>query len=247
MDDSKTLAPFLTTEWRYLAILNYAIDVDALTPYLPPGTELDDCDGKTYISLVGFLFLNTKVLGIPIPLHRNFEEVNLRFYVRRRLDGEIRRGVVFIKEVVPRAAIALVARLAYNENYVAMPMSHELRFADKEHLAPEFACYTWGRGRRECRLSIAPTGRPRAITRGSTEEFIAEHYWGYTTRRNGTTAEYRVDHAPWNLWDVHKASFEGEAAELYGRTFASVLRREPDSAFLADGSPVVVYKGAGVL
>ena len=75
---------FLTAEWRYLAMLNYEIEPAVLAPFVPQGTELDSFDGKTFVSIVAFLFLDTRIGGIPIPFHRNFEEVNLRFYVRRK-------------------------------------------------------------------------------------------------------------------------------------------------------------------
>ena len=109
-------APFLTAEWRSLAMLNYVVDPALLAPMVPRGTELDSFDGRTYMSLVGFRFERTRVRGIWIPLHSDFDEVNLRFYVRRRVSGEIRRGVVFIREVVPRWAIAAVARAVYGED-----------------------------------------------------------------------------------------------------------------------------------
>ncbi len=78
-----TPAPFLTAEWRHLAMLNYEIDPVILRPFVPSGTELDSWNGKTYVSIVGFLFLKTRVRGLAIPFHQNFEEINLRFYVRR--------------------------------------------------------------------------------------------------------------------------------------------------------------------
>ena len=106
---------FLTAEWRYLAMLNYRVSPSLLYPLVPPGTELDLWNGTAYISVVGFKFQHTRVLGVPIPFHVNFEEVNLRFYVRRETNGAVRRGVTFIRELVPRAAIAGVAKLAYNE------------------------------------------------------------------------------------------------------------------------------------
>jgi len=117
---------FLTGEWRYLAMLNYRVEPALLEPLVPCGTTLDRWQGATYVSLVGFLFRDTRVLGAPIPLHRDFEEVNLRFYVSREVDGEMRRGVTFIREIVPRLAIATVARLAYNEPYVTLPMRHDI-------------------------------------------------------------------------------------------------------------------------
>ena len=97
---------FLTADWRYLAMLNYVVDPRLIGPLVPPGTEIDYEDGQTFLSIVGFLFLDTRLLGLPIPLHRNFEEVNLRFYVRKKSADTWRRGVVFIRELVPRRAIA---------------------------------------------------------------------------------------------------------------------------------------------
>ena len=112
---------FLTANWEYLAMINYETDPNILNPYVPPGTELDVWKGKTYISIVGFLFKNTRVKGVKIPFHSNFEEINLRFYVRFNSQGQWKRGVVFIKEIVPKKAIAFVARSIYNENYIALP------------------------------------------------------------------------------------------------------------------------------
>ena len=119
------MQPFLTANWRYLAMLNYTVDPGLLTPLIPLATEIDFENGDTFLSVVGFLFLDTRLLGLQIPLHRDFEEVNLRFCVRRKSADTWRRGVVFIRELVPRHAIALIARACYGENYLAVPMKHE--------------------------------------------------------------------------------------------------------------------------
>src|SRR5512142_1077033 len=113
---------FLTAEWKNLVMLNYAVDPSLIEPFVPAGTELDAFEGKTYVSLVGFEFNRTRVLGFAVPFHQNFEEVNLRFYVRR----ESKRGVVFIRELVPKYAVAAVARLLFKENYSCVPMSHRV-------------------------------------------------------------------------------------------------------------------------
>src|SRR5688500_5486008 len=134
---------FLTGEWRYLAMLNYRVDPVLLDPLVPRGTSLDRWQDATYVSLVGFLFRDTRVLGVPVPLHRDFEEVNLRFYVRREVAGESRRAVTFIKEIVPRPAIAAVARLTYNEAYVAMPMRHSIWAQPEPDDAPRVVRYEW--------------------------------------------------------------------------------------------------------
>jgi len=119
---------FLAADWRHLAMLNYEVEAGLLLPFVPAGTELDRWNGKVFVSLVGFQFLKAKLLGfLTVPMHSNFDEVNLRFYVRRQTGGEVRRGVVFIREMVPHRGIAFVARTFYDENYVALPMAHEIR------------------------------------------------------------------------------------------------------------------------
>src|SRR5262249_61320330 len=118
--------PFLTAEWRMLAMLNYVVDPAMVADLVPRGTELDSFGGQTYISLVGFRFERTRVRGLWIPFHSDFDEVNLRFYVRRTAGGEVRRGVVFVREVVPRRAIAAVANAVYHEHYAALPMRHRI-------------------------------------------------------------------------------------------------------------------------
>ena len=232
--------PFLTAKWRYLAMLNYRVDPAVLAFLVPRLTELDSHDGVTYISLVGFLFSDTRVLGLRIPGHVEFEELNLRFYVRRTLGSEVRRGVVFIKELVPRPAIALVARLVYNEPYVARRMGHHVVRSATE---PPYASYSWTqRNGQWGHLAITATGTAEPVVPGSAEEFITEHYWGYTRQRDGGTVEYRVEHPPWRVWQSERARITGDVEELYGPTFADILSRAPDSAFLADGSAVTVYR-----
>src|SRR5688500_3798482 len=230
--------PFLTASWRHLAMLNYRVDPHLLAPLVPRGTELDAHEGVTYASIVGFLFTDTRVLGIPVPFHRNFEELNLRFYVRRTVGDETRRGVVFVKELVPRRAIALVARLAYNEPYEARRMSHH---AAKSATTPLYVSYSWQqRGGDWAHLSLTTTGKPQPLVPGSREEFITEHYWGYTRQRDGGTVEYRVEHPSWRVWQAERASVTGDLEELYGAQFAAELTGTPASAFLAEGSHVRV-------
>lgn len=232
---------FLTAEWRYLAMLNYEIDPACLLSYVPNGTELDSWNGKTFISVVGFLFLNTKILGWSIPFHTNFEEINLRFYVRRLGPEGWRRGVVFIKEIVPRAAIATVARWVYNENYVALPMQHEVTAS----LAPPSLVvdYSWRFKEKWNQLHIRTKGDLQPIVPGSEEEFITEHYWGYAAQRDGGCMEYQVEHPAWRVWQVGESVLDCDVPELYGDVFVESLQAAPNSAFLAEGSAVVVCKG----
>jgi len=231
MPDNKR---FLTAEWKNLVMLNYAVDSSLLEPFVPAGTELDAFEGKTYLSLVGFEFNRTRVLGFAVPFHQNFEEVNLRFYVRR---GS-KRGVVFIRELVPKYAVAAVARLLFNENYSCVLMSHRSEAGRVE--------YAWKLGSDRCLMRIETEGEHFVPPEGSLSQFITEHYWGYTTQKGGGSLEYEVQHPPWCVWNAKQASFYGNAAGVYGAEISQILTREPDSAFLAEGSPVTVFKSAGI-
>jgi uncharacterized protein YqjF (DUF2071 family) len=222
-------------------MLNYRVDPSLLEPLVPRGTTLDDWHGATYVSLVGFLFRDTRLLGVPVPLHRHFEEVNLRFYVRREHAGEVRRAVTFVREIVPRRAIAAVARVAYNEPYVAMPMRHAVSARSEPDAAPSVVRYEWRQPSGWSRLTVEATGRAEPLVPGSEAEFITEHYWGYTRQRDGGTVEYRVEHPRWRTWTVTSASLTGELSALYGAAFGAVLAQAPDSAFLAEGSRIAVH------
>jgi uncharacterized protein YqjF (DUF2071 family) len=227
--------PFLTANWRYLAMLNYVVDPNIVAPLVPSGTEIDFENGETFLSVVGFLFLDTRLLGLPIPLHRDFEEVNLRFYVRKKSADTWRRGVVFVRELVPRRAIATVARTFYGENYAALPMKHQIDHVDLR-LSVE---YSWRRGRKWESLTMNASGEPQTIPAGSHAEFITDHYWGYTCFRGGCS-EYRVEHPRWKIWNAEKFEFNADVATLYGEQFVEPLTASPRSAFIADGSPIQV-------
>jgi uncharacterized protein YqjF (DUF2071 family) len=216
-------------------MLNYVVDPRLIAPLVPPGTEIDFENGETFLSVVGFLFLDTRLLGLPIPLHHDFEEVNLRFYARRKSADTWRRGVVFIRELVPRRAIALIARACSGENYLALPMKHEIEDVDS-NLKVEFS---WRRGRKWESLKMSATGEPQIIPAGSHAEFITEHYWGYTSLRSGC-GEYRVEHSRWKTWNATGFEFNADVATLYGEQFAETLNQPPRSAFIADGSPITV-------
>jgi hypothetical protein len=220
-------------------MLNYEIDPAVLRPHLPAGLVVDTWHGRAFVSMVGFMFLDTRVLGVAIPWHRNFEEVNLRYYVRRSGVSDAPRAVVFVKEIVPRPAIAWTARALYGERYVAMPMRHQIEYAAA---APASVEYGWRFRGQWQRLGVCPQGVAQPMASGSEEEFIAEHYWGYANQR-GRTVEYQVEHPPWRVWQVGESWLECDVAGLYGPEFAPFLSGPPSSAFLAEGSAVVVRQG----
>ncbi|HKO17180.1 MAG TPA: DUF2071 domain-containing protein [Gemmatimonadaceae bacterium] len=231
---------FLTAEWRYLVMLNYEIAPDTLAPFVPAGTVLDLWHGRALVSVVGFRFLRTRVLGFPVPLHRSFDEVNLRLYVRRELpDGEVRRGVVFVRELVPRAAIAVLARFAYNEPYLAVPMRSSAPAKLTE--APGRIAYAWRQDDRHQLVAATAVGAPHRPAPGSEATFITEHYWGYTRQRDGGTVEYEVAHPPWRVWAAAEPILQADVRGLYGVPFEGALAGPPASAFIAEGSTITVY------
>jgi len=238
---SLTNKVFLTAEWLDLVMLNYEVDPSILKSHVPNKTELDSFGGATYVSLVGFRFCRTKMFGsVAIPFHSDFEEVNLRFYVRHTNGSECRRGVVFIAEIVPKQAVATLARVVYGENYKCLPMKHAISV----HNSRKTRVYEWCLGNQWCKIAAEESAPPQLPDEGSLERYITEHYWGYSAQRDGSCMEYHVSHVPWKVSAGISASFAGNAAELYGADLARVLERPPNSAFIAEGSPVTVYRGA---
>jgi uncharacterized protein len=231
---------FLSAEWLHLVMLNYSVDPGLLRSYVPPGTTLGFYAGKTYLSLVGFRFCKTKLCGkISVPWHSEFEEVNLRFYVHRNTGHETRRGVVFIKEIVPKPAIALTARVVYGENYVSLPMKHKIAVrADNVQIE-----YSWKHRGNWSGIHANACGSSKLPEENSLEQYITEHYWGYSRQKSGRALEYHVKHAPWQVWRASDARFERDITSLYGPELSDVLLRPPDSAHIAVGSAVEVYDG----
>ena len=230
---------FLTAKWQDLIMANYEIAPELLADYLPRETTLDFHEGKCFVSLVAFMFLDTRVLKIPVPFHINFEEVNLRFYVKRETENEVRRGVVFVKEIVPRYAIATVANVLYGEPYEAWRMSHS---KDGNDLS-----YAWWKGDsvNSVKIEIGEnTGVPAENSHG---EFIIEHYWGYTKRGTQRTDEYKVEHPKWELFNVHNAEIKVDFGRVYGERFAFLSEQKLHSILLAKGSEISVYKGEKIV
>ena len=231
---------FLTAEWRYLAMLTFDAEPALLRPFVPRGTELDPCEGRALISVVGFRFLHTRVLGFRIPFHQHFDEVNLRLYVRREAGGELRRGVSFIRELVPRRLVALVARLAYNEPYVALRMRSDVPALAGD--TPFRVRYAWKTSAGWQHVALTATGSPLPPARQSQAAFVTDHHWGYSRQRDGSTLEYRVEHPPWRLWAGAQPELGGDMAILYGAAVGKTLAGAPVSALVAEGSPVTVFR-----
>ncbi len=230
---------FLTAEWRNLVVFTYPVSASILTPYLPQALELDLWQGQALVSLVGFQFLNTRVIGWPVWFHRDFPEVNLRFYVRRETDEGIRRGVIFIKEIVPKLAVASLARILFGENYVCLPMQRTVNPGRQ-------ARYEWTFGGRQNAISAQSVSAPSLPPADSLDSFLLEHHWGYSCLKDGGCLEYRVERPPWRVYPVTSSEANVDAAGIYGHEFAEALARPPVSVIFAEGSEVSVSFGTRV-
>ena len=230
---------FLQAEWRKLVMANYSIDKKILNSHLPHKTEIDLWNNTCYVSLVGFMFLDTKVKGFKIPFHVNFEEVNLRFYVRYNRNGEWKLGVVFIIELVPKPALTFIANTIYKENYETLPMKHSWDSLP-ESLAVE---YKWKKKSRWNSIKVITGKEAFPIEAGSEEEFITEHYWGYTKIDESKTSEYGVEHPPWAVYKTKDYSIDVDFGTVYGQAFEFLSSEKPLSVFLAEGSPIEVKEG----
>lgn len=227
---------FLNAEWRKLVMINYEVNSNVLRPYLPNGVELDFFNDKCYISVVGFMFLNTKLLGIKVPFHINFEEVNLRFYVKRKVANDYKRGVVFIKEIVPKPALTFVANTVYKENYQTLPMKHFWKENDKS-LTVE---YQWKTKNKWNSILVETTKETKEISPNTEIEFIAEHYWGYAKVNEKKTTEYEVTHPTWKFYPVQNFKIDVNFTETYGSNFSFLKDQKPTSVFLLEGSEITV-------
>ena len=229
---------FLRAEWRKLALANFQVDPEILKHLVPARTELDLWENTCYVSLVGFMFVNTRLLGIKIPFHVNFEEVNLRFYVRFKEGVKWKRGVVFVKEIVPKWALTLVANTLYKEHYQTLPMRHNWSIGSEG----QEIVYEWKTEGEWQTFAVKADRYPSLIEAGSEAEFITEHYWGYTRVQEDKTYEYQVTHPRWEQYLVRESRIEVDFGKVYGDRFRFLNDQEPLSVMLAEGSEITVEK-----
>lgn len=240
--------PFLTARWTELLVLNFAVPSEVIARLAPPGTEPDLFDGHAYLSVLGFTFCDARFFGIGLPWQRQFEEVNLRYYVRRETELGTRRGVVFAREIAPQPLVATTARWLYNESYVTRRMRNSVQLAGPRLSAGDEIGYEWRTGPRGHRIWNRMAARvaatPLLPAPGTLAEFIIEHYWAYTHQRDGGTSECRVAHRPWRVAPIENLEWNCDLDTTYGDSpIAEYLAAPPVSAFVADGSPVQVFRG----
>ncbi len=227
---------FLTAHWANLIMANYEIDPEILKPYLPAGTSLDYYHGKTFVSLVGFMFLRTKIFGIHIPGLGNFEEINLRFYVIRKENGVVKRGVVFINETVPYKAVAWLANVLYKEHYSAIPTKHNWFINDTEKQID----YHWRINNNWNFIKVNASSNHEPMQEDSIEEFIYQHYYGYTRVTAEKTEEYKIEHDRWMVNAVKSIEINCDFTAMYGKDFSHLAAQNPSSIMLAEGSNIAV-------
>ncbi len=232
---------FLTARWKHIVLINFRVDPALLADVLPGDTELDAFDGEAHISLVGFMFEKVRIYTIPLPFHRKFEEINLRFYVRRKVDGQWRRGVVFIREFVPKPAVTWVARRLYHENYATALMSHQIELDSAGRCMS--ASYDWKIDGATHQIHC-DSPRHHNVSSNDRARFFADHFWGYSRMPDGRTIEYQVDHPPWPLYEPSRVQLIGDLSNAYGSRFAQTFAEGPQSVIYTEGSEISVHRGA---
>jgi uncharacterized protein YqjF (DUF2071 family) len=230
--------PLITFEWQHLLTATWAVHPSLLSPMVPARTTLDLWNGDALLSLVGMRSLNAQVAGVPVPLHQDFDQITLRFYVRREVAGETRRGVVLIKQIVPSASMTLLARVLYNENFVNAPTRHDIQ--PGEH---GWTAYEWLVGNRWNRLSAVRAGAARQPAEYSIEEFVAHRPWAYARQADGSSLEFAAQHPRWDVWPTQEMLLDCDVAPLFGVEYVPVFSGQPISTFVAVGS--IVHLDAG--
>jgi len=238
----RTGRPFLEAKLHSLVIVSFEINPEGLLPHVPPGTELDVAQGRTFVSVVGFVFLRPRLWGIPVPFHGRFEQVNLRFYVVRRTGGDVRRGVVFLQEIVPRRWVVLVARKIYGEKYTRLPMRHHVGLDSERSGLPGWAEYQWRYRGRWSGIRVE-AGEEVESQPGSDVAFVTGRRWGYSLQSDGSCLEYAVAHPPWQLRRAARAELLGDVTRLWGSKIGEALARPPVFSLWIGDSPFSVHRG----
>lgn len=230
------MALFLKANWENIIMANYEIDPKILSPFLPKGVELDLFNEKCYISLVGFMFKKTKLFNVPIPFFGNFEEINLRFYVKRKEGTVLKRGVVFINETIPYPIVAWTANKLYNEHYTVVPTKHEI-IEEKSFKKVKFE---WLLNKKWNSIAVTTATTSEKMKPNSLESFIYEHYYGYTKTADNETEEYKLQHPSWKVSEVLDYKIECDFEAMYGKSFSVLDQTKPEAVFIADGSAVAI-------
>jgi uncharacterized protein YqjF (DUF2071 family) len=228
---------FLKAKWENIIMANYQIEPELLLPFLPKGVSLDLHQGKAYVSLVGFLFKNTKLFNVPIPFFGSFEEINLRFYVVKKEGNELKRGVVFINATIPYRLVAWIANKLYKENYTVVPTKHQLiSSSETNHIK-----FEWLLQKKWNSIAVDFDSKAESMKTDSLEKFIYEHYYGYTKINELQTEEYQLKHPSWKTHKITNYKIDCDFEAMYGKSFSILNQTQPSAVFIAEGSDVAIY------
>tara|TARA_B100000809_G_scaffold118758_1_gene117075 strand:- start:46028 stop:46750 length:723 start_codon:yes stop_codon:yes gene_type:complete len=234
---------FLKANWLRLASANYIIDPAILDKHIPNGTLLEAHNGKHYVSLVGFRYCETRLLNIRVPYHHIFEEINLRFYVKREISpGNWRSEVAFAKLFFPKKALTLVAKYIYKENYETLNMRHS--WTEKEnHLLTSYGLHkkNWHN------FEIQSDKKSRKVASDSSEFFFSKHYWGTSQIDHRSSTVYEIEHPDWEAYDIVDSNVSFDFNTIFGSEFKHLTNTQPDSVHLFKGSEVIVNKKKNIL
>lgn len=233
----KSNVPFLKAQWKELTLVNFALEPDFLINILPVGLDPDLLHGKAYASLVAFDFESIRVGGIPWPGYTQFPELNLRVYVRCSEAG--RRGVFFIRELIPGKIPTAIARVAYNEPYSACPLtrSHQALVNGAQVQRTD---WIWKGAPNYLEVEVGPETMMPATDEDAN--WFKEQEWGFGHSRLGELLRYHVTHPRWMVRKVHRCDYEVDWLGLYGPIWARQLEgAEPDSLMHCIGSEIAVY------
>ena len=226
------MGAFLTAEWRHVLGITYEAEAAVLEPYLPRGVELDRLEGAPRVSVVAFHFRRTRLRGLPIPLHVNFPEINLRTYVR--VGGE--RAVVFLREFVSRPAVSIIARVAYNEPYRTIRMRDELLHDPARGIGVR---HRFG-PRLANRLEAWAEPEGFAPEPASPGYWLTHHDLGVGAGRDGRARSYRVEHEVWRLHEIRELEVDVDFAALYGPRWCHLADARPSHVTFASGSAITI-------
>ena len=222
----------LSAQWRDLVLISWRADDAALTPLLPHGLELDRWHGDAYVSLVGMRFARVRLFGVPAPPFA-YDEINLRFYVRRKVaNGDPMPGVVFIRQIVPHRMTALAAQMIYGEPFVRSPIS---RIDEAGRLG-----YRWRQGGIRNEFAVHPAETVDYAEPDSLEDFLTTRHWGYNGKPTGPTTTYHVQRPAWKVGVARPLSMDCDLEPLAGGAIAKITGGEPTSALFAGGSRAAV-------
>ena len=229
---------FLRSNWLRLASANYIIEPHLLDKYIPKGTVLEEHNGKHYVSLVAFRYSQTRLLNIQVPFHTNFEEINLRFYVKRKIAPHVWRSeVAFTKLFFPKTALTFVAKHIYKENYETKRMRHNWSENDRQLLT------SYGlKKNRWHDFELMTEKESNVIDAHSSEAFFSKHYWGTSQINDNSCTIYKIEHPEWKVFRVNDWKINFDFNKVFGSEFKHLTDNKPESVYLYDGSEVVVHK-----